>query len=450
VGGLLFLLAPYRIAHSYGHLNLVSTQTIPLFFWALDSTLQRPAPGEHRLWMLGGATLLVGAMSQYYLVMCLIAGAAYTVFMLLMRPRAILFPGWRLGVSVGFGALLAALPYISSLSCGVRESYGVARTRLWSADPVNFILPAASHPLWGEAVASLRFEPYEAEKTLYLGAVGLALALVGLVAGSRSLLKRRLVWFGVALVGFVFALGTDLWINNEPLQPDAPFWLPAYYLAQLPLLGSMRVWARFGVITMLFVALLAGLGTTCLIGRLRVAYWQRIVLVGVVLLVMLDFLPGNRGVSEVGPRPIDAWLAEQPGDFAVAFLPPENDLVNYEAMLGSLYHGKHLPAFIHSRHMPSSYHRYMLAALEIPDEESLRVLRALDLRYLIFDTSRYTGWRVPAWDELATQIEESNELRIITEINEYVVVEFKEPRAVSHEQPFRSSQHSGFFVMCSY
>jgi hypothetical protein len=33
VSGLIFLLAPYRLAHGYGHLNLVSTQFIPLFFW---------------------------------------------------------------------------------------------------------------------------------------------------------------------------------------------------------------------------------------------------------------------------------------------------------------------------------------------------------------------------------------------------------------------------------
>jgi len=32
VAGLSFLLAPYRIAHSYGHLQLVSTQFLPLFF----------------------------------------------------------------------------------------------------------------------------------------------------------------------------------------------------------------------------------------------------------------------------------------------------------------------------------------------------------------------------------------------------------------------------------
>src|SRR5262249_21609139 len=39
IAGLAFMLMPYRITHSYGHLQLVSTQFIPLFFWVLDTTL---------------------------------------------------------------------------------------------------------------------------------------------------------------------------------------------------------------------------------------------------------------------------------------------------------------------------------------------------------------------------------------------------------------------------
>ena len=44
--GLSFLFSPYRIVHSYGHLQLISTQFIPLFFWALDQVLQREKSTE--------------------------------------------------------------------------------------------------------------------------------------------------------------------------------------------------------------------------------------------------------------------------------------------------------------------------------------------------------------------------------------------------------------------
>ena len=76
VSGLIFLLAPFRLAHGNGHINLVSTQFIPLFFWALDSALRAERPALRHFVLLALTTFLVGAMSQYYLVICLL-GCTY-------------------------------------------------------------------------------------------------------------------------------------------------------------------------------------------------------------------------------------------------------------------------------------------------------------------------------------------------------------------------------------
>jgi len=65
IAGLSFLLAPFRIAHSYGHLQLVSTQFLPLFFWSLDNLLQAPVPRRRNLVLLALATFVVGFSSQY-------------------------------------------------------------------------------------------------------------------------------------------------------------------------------------------------------------------------------------------------------------------------------------------------------------------------------------------------------------------------------------------------
>jgi hypothetical protein len=242
--------------------------------------------------------------------------------------------------------------------------------------------------------------------------------------------ERRWVWLGVILAAVVFALGTDLWLNNQPVQRDDPFWLPAYYLAHLPLLGSMRVWARFGIIAVLFVALLAGVGTAFLMQRAG-ARRGTYLLVLLVALVVVDFLPPNMGASSPGPRPIDLWLAEQEGDFAVAFLPAEHDVANYHAMYGSLFHAKHLPAFVHSRHMPRTYEAYMYVAVDFPDPEAVQQLRAMDLRYLILEQRLFTGWRTPTWEEVAAALEVSDDLRIVTEIDGFVVLEFTTPETAA-------------------
>lgn len=110
IAGLSFLLAPYRIAHSYGHLQLVSTQFLPLFFWSLDNVLQSPTPGRRNLVLLALATFAVGFSSQYYLAISLLCGVIYAI-LTTPRPKYLLYQGWKVALSVGAGALLSTYPY---------------------------------------------------------------------------------------------------------------------------------------------------------------------------------------------------------------------------------------------------------------------------------------------------------------------------------------------------
>ncbi len=201
---------------------------------------------------------------------------------------------------------------------------------------MNFIVPYHLHPLWGTLVEQLRPETLWVEKTLYVGLVPGVLALVAL-----RTFERRFVWVGTGLFAFILALGTDLHTGNIPLQPDRPIWLPAYYLHQLPIIGLMRVWARFGVVTILFVALLAGVGAAQLThcskevsrsGDHTLKHRRSLLLAPlIILLVALDLSPIYRTTDRItlAPRPIDIWLAQQPGDFIIGFEPVIDDKINY-------------------------------------------------------------------------------------------------------------------------
>ncbi|NTW98299.1 MAG: DUF2079 domain-containing protein, partial [Oscillochloris sp.] len=169
VAGTAFMLTPFRIQRSLGHANIVSTQIIPLFFWALDTCVRKRDLRESRLWLLGAATFLLAGSSQYLLVICLVAGGLYALYALLPDIWFIVTRGWRVAFSVLLGTLFGALPSISVLGGGGFEPYDIGRTRLWSADPINFILPSNLHPLWGAFFSGLRPEPYAGEKTLYVG-----------------------------------------------------------------------------------------------------------------------------------------------------------------------------------------------------------------------------------------------------------------------------------------
>jgi hypothetical protein len=442
VAGLAFMLAPYRAARSYGHLALVSTYPLPLFFWALDASLRPARPERRKLGLLAAATFLVSATSQYYLVICLVTGAAYGLFALSVERSAFHLAratlrrdlsaiGYRLSAIpavVLVGAVVGALPYLSVARSGAFTPYALEEVRRWSASPLNFLMPWHLHPLWGELVGQLRPEILWGEKTLYIGAISGMLALVALLWRSNPHARVCRVWLGTALVAAVFALGTDLHTGNLPLQQEDPRWLPAYYLGQLPFVGLMRVWARFGVVTILFVALLAGVGAALVVrGRGRdgaEAPWQPrpFVVVALLAALLLDLLPGRMERFALAPRPVDAWLAQQPGNFAIGHQPHIDATMNYVALYGSLIHQKRLPAFIHERHPPQAFIRYNEASAGFPDAASVARLRALGLRFLVLEKPLFDGRRAHPWRYVAEQIAETPGLYIAADLGETVVV----------------------------
>lgn len=394
VAGLAFLLSPYRSTHLYGHLNLIATFGLPLFFWALDVAMC----ADRRHWLAGlllaGATFLVGSATQYYLVICLLAGGAYALMLTLPDLKALLQRGWLAALGALCGALASAMPYLQLVDARTFAGYDIETTRMWSAEPLNFLLPHPQHPLWGDAVSRIYSEPLWIEKTLYLGIVALALALVALL-GWRAGRRRILAWGGMLLFSLLLALGTDLHVFGKPLQAEHPIWLPAYYVAHLPFVNLMRVWARFGVITGLFTALLAGVGATVVLRRF--ARWSAPIAVALCLLVIVDFAPAPVPTTTVPDRAVDRWLAAQPEPIVFGPIPATNAWANHNALIGSLSHNQRFPAFMHQSHMPPAYMAYREAAFRFPDPAAIHDLRHMGLDYLLLERQFLDGKRGPDW-----------------------------------------------------
>lgn len=328
------------------------------------------------------------------------------------------------------GAFLAATPYLITAREGIYTEYLTEATRVWSASPINFIAPYHLHPLWGELIAQLRPERLWIEKTLYVGLIPGMLALVAL-----HRFERRVVWLGTGLFAFILALGTDLHTGNTPLQPDNPIWLPAYYLHQLPVIGLMRVWARFGVVTILFVALLAGVGAAQLAYRCKVASSPQISSLSqrphlltslIMLLVVLDLSPIQRenALLMLTPSPINTWLAQQPGDFIVGF-EPVDATVNPYILYGTLIHRKRTFALMHDAHVPPTFQDFNERSRGFPDRISARRLRELGIRYLLLRKHMFDGKRAFSWDVVEQRLAEMPELQVVTEVDGVVVLEFR-------------------------
>ncbi len=422
VAGLAFMLVPYRIVHSYGHLQLVSTQFIPLFFWALDSALRAERPAAKHLLFLGAATFLVGSGgAQYYLVFCLLAAPVYA---LLTRgqPGYLLRHGWKLAGVAAWGAIIASLPYLVAEAQSAYVPYKLAELRFWSPDLYDFLAPSRLHPLWGAWIEQRYPRTTWIEHTLYPGVAACLLALLALTLRPGLRVPRIRAWLGTALWGLLLALGTDLHLAGQPLRWENPFWLPAYYLVQLPFLDFVRVWARAAILPFLFLSLLAGVGAAALQRRFR-RPWP-IMLICMALL-LLELIPGRLTSAPLDLRPIDGWLEEQPGDFAVAFLPAGVD--NYRAMYGSLTHEKQLPAYNHPTHRPVVFDRFADETRSFPDAHAVEALRKLNVRYVILHRATYDGKNYPAWEAVQAGLAETAALRVVAEMDAFTVLEFTGP-----------------------
>jgi len=435
IAGLVFAFCPYRLAHlGAGHLPMMGTGWIALAFWALERLIRRPSWGRGALW---GLALGLTALSSWYYA--LIVGPFMVLYLLLRaRPaRAMLWRG-QLWLGLGVGSALcgllvapAALPLLRLYLAGeMGGGYALGYVDRWSASPVDFLYPNAMHPLWG-AWLTVHYEQNVNENMLYLGLVALSLAGIGLKAmrGPEALPNHKAAR-ALAIVGavaFVLALGTTLHLGSEAVRlrvPEAweyqfsramyaltgklafhkadysplraegaiPLPLPGLLLYLfVPGMSAMRVWGRFGVLTILAVAVLAGLGMDCLWGRLGAlrprARWA--VAAGLALMVLVDFaaFPYAYGYTEVRAQAVDLWLAAQP---------PNTPLIQYP--LDKTWYGWMLyPARVHGQPIaygygtfaPRAYRQGIKAVQDWPSEGALETLRAWGIRYVLMGARSY-------------------------------------------------------------
>jgi hypothetical protein len=166
--------------------------------------------------------------------------------------------------------------------------------------------------------------------------------------------------------------------------------------------------------------MLAGIGATVLRERFRRNF---LLVLLVIVLIVLDLLPGNLLSSALYPRAIDAWLAKQPRGYPVAFLQAGTE--NYKTMYGSLYHQMQIPAYNHPVHRPQAYREFQEMSANFPAAESIQQLRDYGFHYLILQHRWFREKSDGGWAEIEEILVASPELEIIADEGGFVVVEIK-------------------------
>ncbi len=408
VAGTVFAFLPYRMAHFIvGHLSLAGTQWFPFYFWGLFDLLKQEKFSWKPVLMAGIAAGLIGLTSPYYVYMTILITVVFllgfVIFKGYKRLRHAVF--WESLVAFGLLAMvlvgLSMLPYLRLNAQGGLQERSVEYMNRYSASPTDFVIPSIKQFLWGGWIDRTFNPEIFQEATLYIGVVALVLVVIAWIK-RRRLRHPELLGIAslVAVVAFVLALGMQLhWLGTTTLpkvlqslfhRTNLPyFYLPAYYLSRyLPYFSKMRVMMRFGLFTLIFTSLMAGLGAYVLT-KTASSKARRWVGVGLLVLVFIDFYPGVLSdFKTVQARPVDTWLAAQPNTGAVAQFPFDEES-NQGQVYDTLVHQKPFLGGNFSANSPEQYTRIQPVMDTFPSQESVDLLRQLGVSYVVVDSSRY-------------------------------------------------------------
>jgi hypothetical protein len=417
-----------------GHLNLVGTQWFPFYFWGLTDLIFQKKFSWKPILLAGISLGLIGLTSIYYLYMTLLVSAALLLGALILVNHSLIrdIQFWKrllLFALVSFPLLwLGIYPFLQVFRLGGMPDRPISYVSQFSASPTDFILPSTQQILAGQWVGDHFDRSLWIEATLYVGVIVSGLALMAFIfqkkLAQRSLVNL-LVWSG--LFAFILALGTNLhWlghsVENVPnfikqwiSRPSATIPLPGYFLFKfLPFYAKMRVWMRFGVFALVFADALAGIGVAWLLTRVG-PKWRNLVAVGLLGLVIFDFFPAQlTEFSRIESRPLDTWLAQQPGNGAVVQFPFE--LVEDQAQVYyTLTYNKPFLGGFFNAFPPEQYQRIRSVLSNFPNQDSIDLLKQLGVEYILVDSSYYSDF-----NQVRTTIENLG-LRLLTVIDsEYV------------------------------
>jgi hypothetical protein len=413
VAGTIFAFIPFKMAHYMtGHLSLAGTQWFPFYFWGLFDLLKQDKFSWKPVLLSSIAAGLIGLTSPYYIYMTIvISGIFLTGFLIFkgyQRLKTIVF--WK--SLVAFSLLtailvgLSMLPYLYLNAQNGLADRSVDYLNRYSASPTDFFIPSVKQFLWGNWIDD-HFNPeFFNEATLYIGAVSFVLAVIAWWKWRKSEFPDLLgISLLVVAASFILALGIQLhWLGQQVTslpgflqlifhRADMPqIFLPAYYLHKfLPFFSKMRVMMRFGLFTLIFFSMTAGLGTYALTKTAapRIKLWIGI---GLLILVFIDFYPGYlTGFIPTKARAVDTWLATQPDTGAVAQFPFSkesdqdqvyNTIVNQKAYLGGYFNAN----------QPEQYLRIKPVMDGFPSAESVDLLKGLGVAYVVVDSSAYSDY----------------------------------------------------------
>lgn len=422
LAGIIFAFCTYRFAH-LGHLQLLTAQWMPFSLLYLDKFLHKTT--YTNLFLLLIFFVLQVLSSWYYAFYISIVLGLYffylSIFDLSIRNKVLHDFDFHLK-SVVFAILCMiiilpfTLPYIQ-----VQHQYGFTRSMeevdFNSADVMDYFLTSPHNVLYGKLSQPYQESRNWGEHSLFPGFLVVILSLIGLSRLSKRSSSGPLdiqfytggriqnFYVILALCAFVLTLGSKLHFFGNIIDLHLPY----YYLYKyLPGFDSMRVPSRLNIVVMLSLSVLAGYGLHKLLNYKSSTLKILITLLFSIVIIFESYVPFVVAITPAGDDIPDVykWLSNESDDFAIVELPTGNISANsldYDTryMYYSTYHWKKLVNG-YSGFFPPKYFELIEKLHAFPSKESIRVLKSLDIKYIIIHSGNLDQDR---WYDMKNEID---------------------------------------------
>lgn len=386
IAGLCYACFAFRFDH-YSHLELQMTQWMPLALLALHLFISTARWPYALALALAGVAQLYSSM--YYAVFFVVYAAAIGIGLSVVhRPevRALLRP---LLVCAVVAAVLAwPLARAFSAAEPIKGARGLFEVEFYSAYPGDYLRANLYSALWNNRLA-----PPRPERTLFPGAMPLALAAVAI---APPLGTMRLIY----LAGLLVSVDGSLGLHGVTY--------PFYYQLLSPFRG-LRSPSRFGALVALTLSILAGFGAQRAIRRQQSPLYRHAVFAALVALVMIDAWPAlTLHPVWKEPPPIYDALRYAPNAVIVETPIPDNEFANTPYMYFSLWHWARMVNG-YSGFIPKSYAEFQKAMLLFPDDTAIGALQRRGVTYVSVNCGLVNN---PGCEALADAMRRNKALRL--------------------------------------
>lgn len=335
--GLAFAFAPIHTSQGLAHLNIMSSEFIPLYGYFFIRMTREPR--LRNALYAGGAMVLNAMCDLHMLLMVLTITACFLLFYGLFKRRDVFNKPFirRFAVMSVFAGVLGTAVYFQTIYglLFVPSAFGKAAATTAgglfggkSAALTSFFIPANQNSFFGKYVLAFYTAatgntkaPTEQIRS-FIGYTVLATAFVGAVAYRKK--REVLFWLFTSAIGFLIALGPFVNVGGQFL-PGVWDWL--YYL--VPFFSSFRTPYRFDYIVAFGFAILAGYGITAIMGHISSSRFRarsknilKVVVLGLLITSLaIEFIPIPYTEIYAVPPNIYQIIANDHSNFTVLEIP---------------------------------------------------------------------------------------------------------------------------------